>query len=54
MPHDKPNFVPNNPHRGGPQGGQPPQQPHPSPQFGPGQSQPHMDGRGQSGQPPKK
>lgn len=45
------NYVPNNPPRSGPQKPQPQQSPPQSKQFGPGQSQPHMDGRGQSGQP---
>ena len=49
----KPNYVPNNPRRSGPQEPQP-QQPTPSKQFGPNQPQPHTDGRGQSGQPPRR
>lgn len=52
MAKEKPNFTPSNQKRSGPQGqtkgGQP------SKQFGQGQRQPHTDGRGQSGQPPRR
>lgn len=47
---DKPNFTRYSPPKSGPQN-KPPAQPKSSQQFGGGQKQPHMDGRGQSGQP---
>ena len=53
MAKDKPNYTPNNPKRSGPQESQPAPA-RPSKQFGPGQKQPHSDGRGQSGKAPRR
>jgi hypothetical protein len=49
----KRNYTPNNPRKSGPRQ-LPSSPPRPSKQFDTGQKQPHMDGRGQSGQPPRK